>query len=127
MSSPSRLARTGAAYAPVDALWVLYSACMLQRLIHECVGCRVAQAVAVQRMLEEHTYFVALYWLWVQPDVSGVFVPRMMDTFGLPWPLRPIVQRSVKKEMCRNLHGQVCTRAPAFPGDGLHSGIRECV
>lgn len=67
----------------------------------------MAQAVALQRMLEDSTYFVALYWLWVEPEVSGVFVPRMIDTFGLSWPLRSIVKHSVKKEMRANLHGQV--------------------
>jgi hypothetical protein len=69
--------------------------------------CRAAQAVALQRMLEEHTYFVVLYFLWVEPEVSAVFVPHMFETIGLPWLLKGFVQRSVKKEMRRNLHGQV--------------------
>ena len=68
--------------------------------------CRSARAAALQRMLEEHTYFAVLYWLWVEPEISGVFVPRMIETFGLSWPLRSIVQHSVRKEMRHNLHGQ---------------------
>lgn len=83
---------------------------------HAGNACRAAQAVALQRMLEEHTYFCVLYWLWVEPAVSGAFVPRMIGTFGLPWPLRPIVQRSVWKDMKRNLHGQVRGLSPPVIG-----------
>ena len=66
-------------------------------------------------MLEEHTYFVVLYWLWVEPEGSRVFVPRMIDTFCLSWPLRPIVQHSVWKEMKKNLHGQVRAQEATYP------------
>lgn len=65
---------------------------------------RQAQALAWQRLLEEHLYWVILYSRWV--DESNW--PTLKKAFFDPVPLlvRPFVASSVRKNMKRELNGQ---------------------
>ena len=68
-------------------------------------ACRAAQALLLQRALEEHLYFFATYCEFVFDDgFTHVVRPQFED---VPWVLRGYTMRSVRKKMMRDLQGQV--------------------
>ncbi len=74
--------------------------------------------LATRRMLEEHTYFCALWLRWI--DDSGWRATGPAFFGHLPWPLRSVVPPLVRRKMRRDLQGQgmgrhrrdeICARA----------------
>ncbi|WP_158219784.1 glutathione S-transferase family protein [Ideonella sp. A 288] len=73
------------------------------------------QGLALRRMLEEHTYFTALWLRWVDDAGWRLTAPAF---FGhLPWPLRHLAPALVRHKMRRDLVGQ---------GMGRHSRDEIC-
>ncbi|MBL0087592.1 MAG: glutathione S-transferase N-terminal domain-containing protein [Ideonella sp.] len=71
--------------------------------------------LATRRMLEEHTYFTALWLRWIDDTGWQATGPAF---FGhLPWPLRSVLPALVRRKMRRDLHGQ---------GMGRHSRDEIC-
>jgi glutathione S-transferase len=73
----------------------------------------------LRRTLEEHTYFAALHWRWVE-DVGWQHTQRFFAR--LPWGARQAVGALVRRKIRRDLHGQgigrhtredLCARAAA--------------
>lgn len=62
-----------------------------------------AQNLAWQRLLEEHLYWVMVYSRWMDPANW----PFMKSVFfsSIPWLIRGLIERSVKKSMQQALHG----------------------
>ena len=60
-----------------------------------------AQSLALQRMMEEHLYWVAVYMRWVDPATRADWKPHMREMLGLPAFLTPLVarlsERGIKK------------------------------
>jgi hypothetical protein len=72
--------------------------------------CRRAQALALQRMLEEDFYFCALYCMYEADDYYfKVEAPRVLS--DLPGLIYPAAIRVVRSTIRRYLYGQVrlCT------------------
>lgn len=68
-------------------------------------------ALALERMLESDLYFCLVYCLWQVDDVYNEYtIPFFKD---IPWLLRPLIQRMVRKDMLAQLHGQVLCRCAA--------------
>lgn len=69
---------------------------------------RSAHDVLVRRLVEEHLYFAILRFRWTYQ------LAAVEDAFfsELPWPLRPLVVRRVKKQVKAALHGQGIGRRP---------------
>jgi glutathione S-transferase len=71
--------------------------------------------LALRRMLDEHTYFAALWLRWIDDAGWQATAPAF---FGdLPWPLRALVPAIVRRKMKRDLEGQ---------GMGRHSRDEIC-
>lgn len=62
---------------------------------------QAAGALAVKRLVENHLYYVLLYYRWV---ASG---PEIINLFfaGVPAPIRPLVARLVRRKITRDLKG----------------------
>jgi glutathione S-transferase len=69
-----------------------------------------AVSLAFRRMLDEHLYWVGVYFRWF--DEQGWTVVR--DTFfsGIPWPLRPLIVTTQRRKIASALRAQ---------GTGRHS------
>ena len=63
-----------------------------------------AQAVALQRLFEDHLYFIAVWSRWIDPDGWRDFGPALFGSVALPlrWPLATFVRRQVRN----GLHAQ---------------------
>ena len=57
-----------------------------------------AQAVALQRLFEDHLYFIAVWSRWIDPDGWRDFGPALFGPVPLPlrWPLAAVVRRQVR-------------------------------
>jgi hypothetical protein len=68
-------------------------------------ACRAAQALALQRMLEEDLNWCYHYAMWQRDDGWKLTCPTM---FGdMPAPVRAAVTPMVRSGMLKQLHGQV--------------------
>jgi glutathione S-transferase len=63
-----------------------------------------AQALALQRLFEDHFYFVAVWSRWIDPDGWRAFGPALFGSVPVPlrWPLAAFVRRQVRN----SLHAQ---------------------
>jgi len=69
-----------------------------------------AQALALQRMLEEHLYWTVLYSRWVEP---ANWLILKQEFFGkLPFPLQKLIPALIRKRVIKDLHAH---------GTGRHS------
>jgi hypothetical protein len=69
--------------------------------------CRRAQALALQRMLEEDFYFCVLYCYWEPDDFFYMAeAPRVFK--NVPGLMYPAAIRFVRSIIRRDLYGQVC-------------------
>ena len=60
-------------------------------------------AWAVEKMLEDHLYWVLVYWRWMKDDN---FYRGPANFFNrAPAPIRPLIRRIVRAKVRRNLHG----------------------
>lgn len=71
--------------------------------------------LALRRMLDEHTYFAALWLRWI--DETGWQATSPAFFGDLPWPLRSVLPPIVRRKMRRDLVGQ---------GMGRHSRDEIC-
>lgn len=77
----------------------------------------------VQRALEEHLYFGALYIMWFEDDAFHAIAVRLFA--DVPWLLRGYVSRQVRKKIVRDLQGQVRT-ATLLTESRCTGGRRDC-
>lgn len=67
-----------------------------------------ARALALQRLLEEHLYFVLVWSRWVDPEGWQSFGPAALA--GIPPPLRQLAAIVVRRRIRNDLHGQGIAR-----------------
>jgi hypothetical protein len=74
---------------------------------------RRAHALALQRMLEEHTYFGVVYGMWRKDEISAEYGPNLFRTIpsiANSWifsAMIPLIRLSSKSKLLRDLDGQV--------------------
>jgi glutathione S-transferase len=79
-----------------------------------------AEATALQRLFEDHLYFIMVWSRWIDPAGWAV-VGR--DFFGVvPAPLRPLVRTAMRRRVRAMLHGQGTGRHDA---QTIHGFARE--
>ena len=61
----------------------------------------------MQRMMEEHLYWAAVYMRWVDPATRPDWLPYMRELLGVPTWLAPLVSRVAARRMAGTLrhHG----------------------
>ncbi len=66
-----------------------------------------AESLALQRMMEEHLYWVAVYMRWVDPATRKEWQPYMAQLLGVPGWLAPLVSRVAIRHVTKTLrhHG----------------------
>jgi glutathione S-transferase len=66
-----------------------------------------AESLAMQRLVEEHLYWVAVYMRWVDPKTRGQWRPYLQELLGTPKFLTPFIARSSEKRVMKALrnHG----------------------
>lgn len=67
-------------------------------------GREQAEAVALQRLLEEHLYFVMVYGRWIDPEGYAAVGEGFFA--GLPLPMRPIARTAMRTRIKRMLRLQ---------------------
>jgi glutathione S-transferase len=68
-----------------------------------------AVGMAFKSMLEEHLYFVILYYRWQEEAAWRTYLPTMHAygaKLGVPRPLRGLILGTVRNQLKRDLHGQ---------------------
>ena len=71
--------------------------------------CRSAVAHSLQRTLEEHSYFAAVYSLGQRYEVAKEYIPRVLaPVVPLPTFLLRLMTPFFHSQFVRTLHGQVC-------------------
>ncbi len=65
-----------------------------------------AESLALQRLMEEHLYWVAVYMRWVDPGTRALWRPHMQKLLGLPAFTMPIIARLAARGIMRTLRGQ---------------------
>lgn len=63
-----------------------------------------SQAHCLSRMAEEHLYFTLVYHRWVLDRNWEDLKARFFS--GIPWPMRGVIAKTVRKDVIRNLKGQ---------------------
>jgi glutathione S-transferase len=64
-----------------------------------------SESLALQRMLEEHLYWVMVYARWVDPDVRTETDAYIKEITGIPGFLFPVVGPLIRRDIARALHG----------------------
>ena len=67
-------------------------------------GREQAEAVALQRLLEEHLYFVMVYGRWIDPEGYAAVGEGFFA--GMPLPMRPFARSAIRSRIRRMLHLQ---------------------
>lgn len=80
----------------------------------------LAEALALQRLLEDHLYYVIGYSRWVDPEGWASVGPAFFESF--PAPLRPPARLLVRRRMARLLHLQGLGR---FSRDEVYASGRD--
>lgn len=82
---------------------------------------QAAEALAWQRLFEEHLYWAMVHVRWI--DDAGW--PKTREAFfgGLPAPVRAVIAPMARRSMRRELHGQGMGRHA--PGEILALGVRD--
>jgi glutathione S-transferase len=63
-----------------------------------------ALALALQRLFEDHLYFVGVWSRWVDPEGWGTFGPALLA--GVPGPVRHVVAAFVRRRVRKSLDAQ---------------------
>lgn len=71
-----------------------------------------AQSLALQRLMEEHLYWVAVYARWVDPGTRIHWRPFLQELLGLPGILVPLVARLTERRIMQGLRSQGLGRHP---------------
>ena len=71
---------------------------------HELTERQRAEAVSLQRLFEDHFYFIGLYSRWIDPVGWAVLKPAFFSS--LPPGIRDVVAGLVRRQMRRDLKGQ---------------------
>ena len=71
-----------------------------------------AESLALQRMIEEHLYWVAVYMRWVDPGTRAAWRPYLQELLGLPGFIAPLVARMAAKGIMKSLRSQGIGRHP---------------
>jgi glutathione S-transferase len=71
-----------------------------------------AEALAMQRLMEEHLYWVAVYMRWVDPETRAQWRPYMQQLLGLPGWTAPVVSTVARRQVTKILHAQGIGRHP---------------
>ncbi len=71
-----------------------------------------AESLALQRMMEEHLYWVAVYMRWVDPETRAAWKPHLREMFGLPAWLTPLIARLSARGIAKVLRSQGVGRHP---------------
>ncbi len=71
-----------------------------------------AESLALQRMMEEHLYWVMVYMRWVDPQTRGAWRPYLKEFLGLPGFLTPFIARASEKGIMKGLRSQGVGRHP---------------
>lgn len=70
------------------------------------------ESLAIQRMMEEHLYFVLLYSRGIDPETAQESDAFLRQNMGIPGLLFPIVGRMIKRTIRIRLHNQGLGRHP---------------
>lgn len=65
-----------------------------------------AEALALQRLMEEHLYWVMVYARWVDPETRAQWRPYLQEFMGLPSFLTPLVAHLAARGIMKTLKGQ---------------------
>jgi glutathione S-transferase len=71
-----------------------------------------AESLALQRMMEEHLYWVAVYMRWVDPNTRAAWQPYLQELAGLPSWLAPLVNRMAARGIMKRVRAQGLGRHP---------------
>lgn len=82
-----------------------------------------AGSLALQRMMEEHLYWVAVYMRWVDPERRMHWQPYFHALLGLPGWITPLVSRMALKRVAATLRHNGIGRHP--PETIWRSGISD--
>lgn len=65
-----------------------------------------AESLALQRLMEEHLYWVAVYMRWVDPETRSQWRPHLQEMLSLPSFLTPLVARLSQRGIMKTLRAQ---------------------
>lgn len=71
-----------------------------------------AESLALQRLMEEHLYWVIVYMRWVDLNTRGAWRPHLAEFFSVPKILLPLLARQTEKGLSKALHAQGLGRHP---------------
>lgn len=71
-----------------------------------------AESLALQRMMEEHLYWVMVYMRWVDPPTRAAWRPYLKEFLGLRGFLTPFIARASEKGIMKGLRSQGIGRHP---------------
>ncbi len=71
-----------------------------------------AESLALQRLLEEHLYWVIVYMRWVDPKTRADWRPHLDDLIGAPKILMPLIARQTERGLMKSLRTQGLGRHP---------------
>ncbi len=71
-----------------------------------------AEALALQRLMEEHLYWVIVYMRWADPDTRGEWRPYLQELLGLPSFVTPFVSRVAQGQVMKTLKAHGIGRHP---------------
>jgi glutathione S-transferase len=64
-----------------------------------------AESLALQRMIEEHLYWVAVYMRWVDPGTRANWRPYLQEMMGVPGFVAPLIVHFAAKGIMKQLRG----------------------
>lgn len=71
-----------------------------------------AESLALQRLMEEHLYWVIIYMRWVDPDTRSAWRPYLGELLKVPKILLPFFARQTEKDLGKALYAQGIGRHP---------------
>lgn len=63
-----------------------------------------AESLALQRLMEEHLYWVLVYARWVDPDHAAEIRTYIAQLIPLPWPMSVLVRTMIQRSIRATLH-----------------------
>ncbi len=72
-----------------------------------------AESLALQRLMEEHLYWVIVYMRWVDPKTRQDWRPHLANLIRVPKILLPVLARQTEKSLTKVLYAQGVGRHPA--------------
>src|SRR5262249_49897750 len=65
-----------------------------------------SESLALQRLMEEHLYWVMVYGRWVDPEADRETYAYVKQLTGIPGPIYPLISPLLRREIRGTLHAQ---------------------